>query len=125
MRGAPLLVYLAHPFTGDPAGNLDRVTRLARRIIDLSMHGSLAHRYAPIVPHLLLSVFAEDSTPHLRPITEIISARLVECCDELWVLSHTVSAGMRLEISAANSAGIPVVPWSELLAKIPELDRAS
>ena len=128
--GAPLqpdnlvIVYLAHPFTGNMQANLRRVEKIAQNIITLSLKGSFSHFYAPLIPHFLFSVFNEERNPEIRPITEALSSRLVQTCDELWIVSYQISRGMQLEIQAANDAGIPIKKWPEILKLLPQIEDA-
>lgn len=121
MYDKPTVVYLAHPFTGDHKQNVRRVTQIAKDIIIASEKGATSSFYAPLVPHLLLSPYSEEINPKIRKITEALSAALVRTSDELWVVSPTISAGMKLEIEAADAAGLPVRQWFEVIKIIPEL----
>ncbi len=108
------IVYLAHPFTSNPKANLYRVNLIAQRIIQLSKEDLFPYFYTPVVPHLMLTVFNEEVNQDIRPITEALSSRLVQACDELWVVSPEISSGMKIEISVAESIKIPVRNWPEL-----------
>jgi hypothetical protein len=121
MEAKPTVVYLAHPFASDPVRNLNRVTRMARLLVKLSLAGTLPKFYAPFVPHLALSVYDEDASPSIRPITEALSVRLVQSCDELWLASEVISAGMQLEIAAAEQCGMPILGWTDILGLVPQL----
>ncbi len=123
MPDRPIVIYLAHPFTGNPLENVQNVTRIARYIIHLSENGHLPHFYAPLVPHLALSVYAEDNNPKIRSTTEALSQAMVCACDELWIVSPTISSGMRLEIATAKKEGIPVRKWTELAQILPEIEK--
>lgn len=114
-----VVVYLAHPFTGDPKGNLARVNCIARAIIDCCQHSSRI--YLPLVPHLALSVYDEESKPTLRAATEALSCRLARASDELWVVSPRISKGMHLEIRTARASGLRVRQWHQVLRLVPEL----
>ncbi len=116
-----IVVYLAHPFTGNPKKNVRRVTEIAKQIIGASEKGTASFFYAPLVPHLLLSPYSEEMNPNVRRITEVLSTILVRASDELWVVSPQTSPGMTLEIQIATAAGIPVLRWPEVLRIIPEL----
>jgi hypothetical protein len=121
MSNQPAIVYLAHPFTGDPGKNIRGVTRIARQIVLASQTRQSVRFYAPLVPHLLLSVYGEETNPNLRQITEAVSCALVRACDELWIVSPQVSAGMKLEVEAAEVAGVRVRQWAEVLELIPQI----
>jgi hypothetical protein len=119
------LVFLAHPFANDPVRNVERVVRIARLIVRLSLDKALPKVCAPVVPHLALSVYDEDQNGLVRPITEIVSQRIVSACDELWLVSPQTSAGMRLEMEAARVAGIPVLGWADVVRLVPQLSASS
>lgn len=121
MYDKPTVVYLAHPFTGNHKQNVRRVTQIAKQIINASEKGTTSSFYAPLVPHLLLSTYSEDTNPSIRKITEALSTTLVRASDELWVVSPTISPGMKLEIETAVNAGVPVRQWTEVLGIIPKL----
>ncbi len=125
MHGEMLIVYLAHPFTGSPPENIERVTRIAKRIISYSHRENISPFYAPVVPHLLLSVYSEESNPGIRHITEELSLALVRASDELWIVSDTISDGMKLEIEAARATDIRVRDWSEVQKLIPDMGQES
>lgn len=116
-----LVVYLAHPFAGNPKKNVRRVIEIAKQIIGASEKEATSFFYAPLVPHLLLLPYSEEMNPNMRRITEVLSTILVRASDELWVVSPQISPGMTLEIQAAAAAGIPVRRWSEVLRIIPEI----
>lgn len=117
------VVYLAHPFSASPVENVERVTQIARGIIQYSQRKNCSTFYTPIVPHVLLSVYAEETNPDIRHITEELSSALVRASDELWIVSDQLSAGMKLEIEAARANGIRVREWSEVLKLIPDLQQ--
>lgn len=121
MSNKPVVVYLAHPYSGNPKENVQRVIRIAEQIIHFSQHGRFPYFYAPLIPHLALSVYREEADPSIRAITEAVSTVLVRACDELWLVSEMISAGMRLEIATANTADIPVRNWSQVMRLIPEI----
>ncbi len=116
------IVYLAHPFKQDPIQNTQRVKLISQTILKLSEERAFSCFYAPLVPHLLLSVFNEEVNREIRPITEALSTALVRACDELWVVAPKISSGMRLEIQAAGDAGIPIKKWSEVLRLLPQIE---
>jgi len=114
---------LAHPFTASPHENVERVMKMAKRIIQYSQKTNCSTFYAPLVPHLLLSIYAEGTNPEIRHITEELSSALVRASDELWIVSDQLSAGMKLEIEAARATSIRVRDWSEVLKLIPDLQQ--
>jgi hypothetical protein len=121
VSGETTVVYLAHPYASDPERNVRRITRLGKEILRLSLDGELRRRYLPVIPHLLLSFFSEGTNPAVRPLTESLSCRLVAGCDELWLMSETISKGMQLEIAAAEQQGMPIHDWVVVTGHIPGL----
>ncbi len=91
-------VYVCHPLRDDPEGNIDRVCKIAKAIID---DGD-----TPIAPQLYLPTLVDVQT-------EPAAARglrhsLVEACDEVRVYGPRLTDGMRSEIQYAKAIGIPV-----------------
>ncbi len=113
------IVYLAHPFKENPAQNIQRVNLIAQTILKLSEKRAFSYFYAPLVSHLLLTVFKEEVNLKIRPVTEAISTALVRACNELWIAAPRISSGMQLEIKVASDAGIPIKKWSEFLKLLP------
>ena len=105
------LVYLAHPFISAPQKNFRKINAIARKIIKIQLNYRKRIKYVPFVPHNILSVFTEQENPALRPITENLSCRLVSFCDELWICSPIISAGMQLEIKEAKQRKIKIVSY--------------
>ena len=123
MSKRPVVVYLAHPFSGNPKENVQKVTRIAQKIIRFSVEGNSTHFFAPVVPHLPLSIYNEEDNPQIRVVTERVSTTMVGACDEVWVVSNHLSEGMKLEIAAAMNADIPVRKWSEIVKLIPGIEE--
>ena len=91
------LVYICHPFAGDPAGNAERVRRICEE---------LKHECVPLAPHLLLPSYIEEATERDLALRHCL--RLLAACDEVRVYGEP-TAGMRLEIEEAKRLGVPVV----------------
>ncbi|MBU1355374.1 MAG: hypothetical protein KJ620_02295 [Candidatus Edwardsbacteria bacterium] len=113
-------IYLAHPFTDNYEYNIKRVTAIANAIVKHSIDNPDCF-FAPIVPHLILSVFNEEKDNSVRSYTEEISKNLVLFCDELWLVSDIISKGMQLEIQSAQENTIPIRKWSEIKLIVPIL----
>lgn len=91
------VVYIAHAFACDPAGNVERVRRIAE---------GMKHDCAVIAPHLMLPHFIDEATE--RPLALAHCLRLVAAADEVRVYGEPTE-GMALEIAEARRLGIPVV----------------
>lgn len=92
-------VYVAHPYSDDPVGNVRRVRAICRAVVD--------EGHVPIAPHLFLPAFVDEATE--RDLALRICTEFVTCCDALWFYGTRISPGMEREISAAQAHGIPVV----------------
>lgn len=104
-------VYVAHPFSGDTARNVERVRGICRR---LAVEG-----HAPVAPHLYLPAFVDERSE--RDLALRICEALVAACDELRVYGDEVTPGMDREIMLARALSIPVV---RELSPSPEPARA-
>jgi len=91
------IVYVCHRFTGDPAGNVERVRRIAE---------ALKHECVPLVPHLLLPAYVDELTERSLALTHCL--RLVAAADEVRVFGEP-TAGMRSRSPRRGGLGIPVV----------------
>ena len=92
-------VYVAHPYSDDVAGNVERVRVICRAVVD--------EGHVPIAPHLFLPAFVDEAKE--RELALHLCTELVACCDALWFYGTRISPGMEREISAAQARGIPVV----------------
>lgn len=92
-------VYVAHPYSDDPAANVERIRAICR--------GVVAEGHLPIAPQLYLPAFIDEATD--REIALRFCLELVACCDALWFYGPRISKGMEREISTAQALGIPVV----------------
>ena len=91
------MVYICHPFRGDPNGNIERVRRICQ---------ALKHEHVPLAPHLLLPVYIEEATERDLALRHCL--RLIAAVDEVRVFGEPTE-GMQLEIAEARRLGIPVV----------------
>jgi dienelactone hydrolase len=92
-------IYVAHPYSDDVAGNVERVRAICRAVVE--------EGHVPIAPHLFLPAFVDETTE--RDLALRLCIELVSCCDALWFHGTRISPGMEREISAAQALGIPVV----------------
>jgi len=116
----PRIVYLAYPFAASPAANLARVNRIARKLVQLQFDRLGGLVVFPLVPHNVLSCLQEDtnSSPSIRGTAETISRKLVLACDELWLCSDTLSAGMVLEKEVAEKSEMPTLHLHEAMSQL-------
>ncbi len=92
-------IYVAHPYSDDVAGNVERVRAICRAVVE--------EGHVPIAPHLFLPAFVDEATE--RDLALRLCLELVSCCDALWFYGTRISPGMEREFSAAQALGIPVV----------------
>lgn len=92
------LVYVAHRYADDPAGNVAKMRAICRAIVDA---GDI-----PICAPLYLPAFLDESTE--RALALEIGLRLIDLCREVRVFG-SISAGVQAEIDHAIAARIPVV----------------
>ena len=91
-------VYVCHPFANDPAGNIEKVSRICRRIVE---DGEL-----PIAPQLYLPAFIDEATE--RELALELCLEFVDLSDELRVFDRTVTSGMGRELDRAKRRQIPI-----------------
>lgn len=92
-------VYIAHPYAGDVAANVERVRAICQ--------GVVAEGHLPIAPQLYLPAFIDEASD--RELALKLCLELVACCDALWLYGTRISPGMEREISVAQEHRIPVV----------------
>ncbi len=92
-------VYIAHPFGGDVAGNVERVRTICKRVVE--------EGHLPIAPHLYLPAFMDEETRREQALGFCVE--LVGLCDALWFYGTSITPGMERELSAARERGIPIV----------------
>ena len=92
-------IYIAHPFSADVPGNIERVRQICRAVI--------AEGHLPIAPQLYLPAFIDEAAE--RELALRLCEQLVMWCDAVWIYGGAITAGMEREIAAAYRRGIPVV----------------
>ncbi len=70
----------------------------------------------PIIPHTMLHGVLDDKITAEREKGLAAGLKLLMDCDELWVFGGVVTAGMKNEISVAESKGIEVVHQSSVIS---------
>ena len=91
-------IYVCHPFADNPEVNASRVQDICRDLVESD--------FLPIAPQIYLPAFIDELTE--RELAIALCLELVAVCDELWVYSGMITAGMRREIDRAKALGIPV-----------------
>jgi DNA polymerase-3 subunit epsilon len=90
-------VYVCHPFANDPAGNIERVRVISRRLLDEGL--------MPVAPHLYLPQLLEEGSERERALS--LCLELLATCDEVRVFGGLVTAGMERELREAKRLGLP------------------
>lgn len=93
------LVYVAAPYSGNIVENLEYVARAVRNV--------LGRGEIPYVPHFMFEDSFDDSVAAERDAVMRLCEAAVGKCDVLAVYGDRISHGMRLEIAAAEAAGVP------------------
>lgn len=107
------LVYLAHPYGGDPA-NLSRARRWLRWACQ-----SAPARVAPMAPWILMCELFPGEIPAEVERESARQDALVARCDELWLVGGRISPSMRREVAAALEAGVAIKDFTGLGAEPP------
>lgn len=87
------LVYICSPFSGDIEGNKQKASEFA--------HFAYKKGCIPMTPHLLFP-FMNDESPNERALALHMDIVLMGKCQEVWVLSERITAGMTAEIEKAT-----------------------
>jgi hypothetical protein len=95
---AMLRVYTCHRFAADRVGAMRSLRRVCRQLID---EGCL-----PVCPQLFLPMFLDEGTE--RDVALRLCQEMIKDCDEVRVYGREITPGMRIEISFAETLGLPV-----------------
>ena len=87
------LVYICAPFSGNIEGNKKKAAEFA--------HYAYKQVCIPITPHLLFP-FMNDESKQERELALHMDLVLMGKCQEVWVLSERITAGMSAEIEKAQ-----------------------
>lgn len=87
------LVYICAPFSGNIEGNKKKAAEFA--------HYAYKQGCIPITPHLLFP-FMNDESKQERELAFHVDLVLMGKCQEVWVLSERITAGMSAEIEKAQ-----------------------
>lgn len=103
------IVYIAHPISGDIAGNLEKIRQIVRGI-NITMDDVV-----PFAPYWLDCHALDDDSPEerargIRNDHELFNRKFI---DEIWLYGDKISRGMLEEIKLAHQLNILVVPKTE------------
>ena len=87
------LVYICAPFSGNIEGNKKKAAEFA--------HYAYKQGCIPITPHLLFP-FMNDESKQERELALHMDLVMMGKCQEVWVLSERITAGMSAEIEKAQ-----------------------
>lgn len=87
------LIYVCAPFNGDIVGNKKKAAEFAEF--------AYKNGCIPVTPHLLFP-FMNDESPNERALALHMDIVLMGKCQEVWVLSERITAGMSAEIEKAT-----------------------
>lgn len=87
------LAYICAPFSGNIEGNKKKAAEFA--------HYAYKQGCIPITPHLLFP-FMNDESKQERELALHMDLVLMGKCQEVWVLSERITAGMSAEIEKAQ-----------------------
>lgn len=104
-----MLVYVAHPISGDVARNCALVEEKCSRIY------KERPSVIPLAPYLMALRYLDDSIPEdrLRGIEGNKEFFLRHVIDEVWLFGDRLSAGMAEEVGWARTLNIPVIPMTD------------
>lgn len=94
------IVYVAHPFTNDPVGNMAKIEKIMKR---------LTQDYPDICFISPLHNFSYDKDAKEEEILPKCMALLM-MCEQLWVFGNwETSSGCKKEIEQAKAWGMPII----------------
>ena len=112
MESSPKLVYLSHPYGGDPK-NLQRAKRWLR-------WAWLNHEdTAFIAPWIASCEVLGDQEGAYSGIGLNADEEITGMCDAIWLCGGQISAGMRRELKAAERYELEIVNLTDLGAEPP------
>ena len=95
-----LIIYVAHPFSNDPAGNMAKIDKIMKELTAKNPNACF------------ISPLHNFSFDKISTETQILSRcfKLLSSCDELWLYGNTASSvGCRAEMAFARYLSIPIV----------------
>lgn len=104
------LTYICSPYSGDVEANVT----LAREFCSHAVKS----RKIPLAPHLHYPQFMNDDDPEQRDLAMFFNRILLSKCEEVWVYTGRVSAGMRLEIEWAHHLELPIFYFDQAFEEV-------
>ena len=104
-------VYIIHPFQGK-GENLEKIGQICRAVANMG--------FLPVSPVHAFG-FLKDEVSEERELALKLCQELIKGCDQAWCFGEwEKSEGCKIEIQAAEEAGVSVVDMELLLAKLGE-----
>lgn len=104
------LVYLSSPYRGDTETNEANARKYCKQI---------AKQVAiPIAPHFIFTQFLDDNNEQERNLGIQMGLELLKYCDEMWVVSNTLTEGMKLEIKQAQEIVLKIRFFNQEMEEI-------
>ena len=126
-------VYICHPYSGDPEGNVEKVEKIVKEISSENMRKveqSAVVNYSsgsvefgtygeynevsdiivtPIAAFLAFPKFMSEDGGVPREVAMSYCISLLSGCDEIWIYDRNITDGMRDEIDFSVENGIKLV----------------
>lgn len=99
------IVYIAHPISGDIAGNLKKILAIVREI-NLTEPDVVPFAHYWVDCHALDDTIPEERERGIKNDKTLLKAGFI---NEVWLYGDRISSGMLDEIKTANEAGTPVI----------------
>lgn len=114
------IVYIAHPISGDVAGNLAKIERIVKHIYNSPKYATIL----PLVPYYLDCLVLDDENPQQRQTGLQNGLKILSregFINELWLFGPTISQGMKQEVFAAFGNHIKVSAHDHLFEQLQQL----
>lgn len=82
---------------------------------------AVSHGCIPLAPHLFFPQFLSESDADERGTGIRFGLEWLCNCDELWVIGHRITEGMRREIGIAMELGLPITQFTFYKASVKSL----
>lgn len=104
------IAYIAHPISGDPAGNVQKILEIIR---DINLTEPETVPFAPYLPDCMCmnDFVPEERERGIKNDIALIKARFIT---EVRLYGNRISNGMQEEIDLANELNIPVVNYQKV-----------
>ncbi len=110
------IIYICHPYSGDPEGNRAKVVKFCMAVASTGL--------LPLAPQIYLPQFVDEKMQ--RELAMQMCRELLTRCDALGVCGDEITAGMKEEIALAEELGITkgTITLVEGIAGFPSMENA-